>query len=193
MLPATPAGFRLYGAWGTISRNQCADSVTWYVEYDSLTGIPGTGAIQLTATKVGGDSVAGGFASATPVAATPITVNGIEGFVFDKGGSYALIGWTTEDAAITLSGPVSEGDIASLVQVADAVVLVSPNDPRIVAPADCQIPPGSTCPSLGATPSPSPSSAVLSLDALPSPSPTPTAYPSATPSPYPTATPTPAA
>ena len=26
MLPATPAGYELYGAWGTISRNHCADS-----------------------------------------------------------------------------------------------------------------------------------------------------------------------
>jgi hypothetical protein len=189
MLPATPAGFRLYGAWGTISRNQCADSVTWYVEYDSLTGIPGTGAIQLTVTKVGGDSVAGGFASATPVAATPITVNGIEGFVFDKGGSYALIGWTTGGAAITLAGPVSHSDIASLVQVADSLVLLSPDDPRIVAPADCQVPPGSTCPSDSPTaiPTPTPTpSPTASDDALPSPSPTPTATP------YPTATPTPA-
>jgi hypothetical protein len=189
LLPSVPAGYRLYGAWGTISRNQCANSVTWYVEYDSVTGIPGTGAIQLTVTKVGGDSLAGGFASATPVAATPITVNGIEGFVFNKDGAYAVIGWTTGGAAITLAGPVSNGDIASLVQVADSLVRVASDDPRIVAPGDCQVPPGSTCPSLSATPSPSPSAdsaTDLALAATLVPTPTPTAAtPTATP--YPTA------
>jgi hypothetical protein len=164
MLPATPAGYRLYGAWGTISRNQCADSVTWYVEYDSTTAAVGTDEIQLTVTKVGGDSLAGGFASARPVASTPITVNGIEGFVFDKESGYALIGWTTGGAAVTLAGPVSHGDTASLVQVADSLVLLSPGDPRIVAPADCEVPPGSTCPSDSPTPLPT-----LSASATPTP------------------------
>jgi hypothetical protein len=180
LLPATPAGYVLYGAWGTISRNQCANSVTWYVEYDPASGAPGDGtnAIQVTVTKVGGDSVAGAFASATPVAATPITVNGIEGFVFDKGSSYAVIGWSAGGAAITLSGPVSNGDVASLVQVADSLVLAAPNDPRIVAPADCQVPAGSTCPSLSATPSPSPSTD----------SPVPTVAPTPTPTTIPTPT-----
>jgi endoglucanase len=178
LLPAAPAGYHLYGAWGTISRNQCANSVTWYVEYDLASGPVGAGGIQLTVTKVGGDSVAGGFASATPVAATPIMVNGIAGFVFNKDGAYAVIGWTTGGAAITLAGPVSNGDIASLVQVADSLVLVAPDDPRIVAPADCQVPPGSTCPSLTATPSPSPSPTVTAT-----PRSTPTSYPTATPSP----------
>jgi hypothetical protein len=157
MLPATPAGYLLYGAWGTISRNQCADSVTWYVEYDSTSAPAGTDTIQITVAKVGGDSLAGGFASARPVASTPITVNGTQGFVFNKDGSYAVIGWTTNGAAITLAGPVSHGDIASLVQVADSVVLLSPDDPRIVEPADCQVPPGSTCPSDSPTPGPTPS------------------------------------
>ena len=157
MLPATPAGYLLYGAWGTISHNQCADSVTWYVEYDSTSAPAGTDAIQITVAKVGGDSLAGGFASARPVASTPITVNGTQGFVFNKDGGYAVIGWTTNGAAITLTGPVSHGDIASLVQVADSVVLLSPDDPRIVEPADCQVPPGSTCPSDSPTPGPTPS------------------------------------
>ena len=163
MLPATPAGYSLYGAWGTISRNQCADSVTWYVEYDPASGAPGDGtnAIQVTVTKVGGDSTAGDFASARPVASTPITVNGIEGYVFNKDNSYASIGWTSGGAAITLSGP-SAGGVESLVKVADSLVLLSPDDPRIVAPADCQVPPGSTCPSKGATPT---------LSMTPSPSP----------------------
>jgi hypothetical protein len=175
MLPATPAGYVLYGAWGTISRNQCADSVTWYVEYDPVSGAPGDGtnAIQLRVTKVGGDSVEGEFASARPVASTPITVNGVDGFVFSKDSSYSVIGWTTGGAAITLDGPVSNGDIQSLVTVADSLVLVSPSDPRIVAPTNCQVAPGNTCgiesPTPIATPIPSPGAATATA----SPSPTP--------------------
>jgi hypothetical protein len=159
MLPATPAGYVLYGAWGTISRNQCANSVTWYVEYDPASGAPGdsTNAYQVTVTKVGGDSLDGDFASARPVASTPITVNGVEGYVFSKDGAYSAIGWTTGGAAITLAGPVSHGDIQSLVSVADSMVLLSPSDPRIVAPADCQVPAGSVCGSDSPTPIPSPS------------------------------------
>ena len=166
MLPATPAGYSLYGAWGTISRNQCADSVTWYVEYDPASGAPGDGtnAIQVTVTKVGGDSTAGDFASARPVASTPITVNGIEGYVFNKDNSYAAIGWTNGGAAITLSGPAS-GGVQSLVAVADSLVLLSPDDARILAPANCQVPPGSVCGSDSATP-------VGSASPTPSPSPT---------------------
>ncbi len=154
MLPATPAGYVLYGAWGTISRNQCADSVTWYVEYEPAGGTPGSGtnAYQVTVTKVGGDSMNGDFASARPVASTPITINGIDGVVFNKDNAYTSIGWMKGGAEITLSGPVSNGDIASLVQVADSLVLLSPTDPRIVAPADCQVPPGSVCGSDSATP-----------------------------------------
>jgi hypothetical protein len=154
LLPATPAGYVFYGAWGTISRNQCADSVTWYAEYDSTSTPAGTGGIQLTVTKDGGDSRDGAFASARPVASSPITVNGVEGFVFDNTSNSALIGWTTGGAAITLSGPVSNGNLASLVQVADSLVLLSPTDPRIVAPADCQVPAGSVCGSDSATPIP---------------------------------------
>jgi hypothetical protein len=159
LLPATPAGYVLYGAWGTISRNQCANSVTWYVEYDPVSGAPGDGthAIQVTVTKVGGDSLDGDFASARPVASTPITVNGIEGYVFSKDSAYSAIGWTSGGAAITLAGPISNGDIQSLVTVADSLTLLSPNDPRIVAPADCQVSPGTVCGSMTATPSPSPS------------------------------------
>ena len=131
MLPATPAGYVLYGAWGTISRNQCADSVTWYVEYDPASGTPGDGtnAYQVTVTKVGGDSTAGEFSSARPVASTPITVNGIEGYVFSKDGSYAVIGWTTGGAAITLAGPVSHGDIQSLVSRRRLVGVAQPDRP----------------------------------------------------------------
>jgi hypothetical protein len=166
MLPATPAGYVFYGAWGTISRNQCADSVTWYVEYDPASGAPGDGtnAIQLRVTKVDGNSMEGDFASARPVASTPITVNGSEGYVFMKEAAYAGIGWTTGGAAITLDGPVTKGDVQSLVSVADSLVLVSPTDPRIVAPGDCRVPAGSVCgsgsnsPTPIATASPSPAS-----------------------------------
>jgi hypothetical protein len=202
MLPATPAGYVLYGAWGTISRNLCVDSVTWYVEYDSTTAPVGTDAIQVTVAKVGGDSLAGNFASARPVASTPITVNGIQGYAFGKDSAYASIGWTTGGAAITLDGPVSGGDIASLVQVADSLVLLSPNDPRIVAPADCQVPAGSVCggdtatptPSLSLTPSPSPGTAAAAATAAATatPSAAPTASPDAgwTANPLPSPTPT---
>jgi hypothetical protein len=159
LLPTVPAGYHLYGAWGTISRNQCANSVTWYVEYDPASGTNGSGddTIQLTVTKVGGDSLDGDFASARPVASTPITINGIEGYVFSKDSVYTAIGWTSGGAQITLAGPISKGDVASLVAVADSLVLVNPNDPRIVAPADCQVPAGSVCGSDSPTPSPSPS------------------------------------
>ena len=183
MLPATPPGYVLYGAWGTISRNHCADSVTWYVEYDPASGTPGDGtnAYQVRVTKVGGDSTAGEFSSARPVASTPITVNGIEGYVFSKDNVYTSIGWTTGGAAITLSGPVSNGGVASLVQVADSLVLLGPNDPRVVAPAGCQVPPGSVCGSDSPTPiataGPSSTSAANegpSRSATPVPSPTPT-------------------
>ncbi|HEY0870824.1 MAG TPA: hypothetical protein VGD55_10535 [Acidothermaceae bacterium] len=183
MLPATPAGYVLYGAWGTISRNQCANSVTWYAEYDPVSGAPGDGtnAIQVTVTKLGGDSLEGDFASARPVASTPITVNGIEGYVFSKDNAYTAIGWTSGGAQITLAGPISHGDIQSLVTVADSLTLLSPNDPRIVAPADCQVPAGSVCGSDSATPSPSLSPSTDSRTATVAPTPYPT-----TPTPTPT-------
>jgi hypothetical protein len=188
MLPATPAGYVLYGAWGTISRNLCADSVTWYVEYEPVAGTPGSGtnAYQLTVTKVGGDSVRGDFASRSPVASTPITVNGTEGYVFDKGTSYAVIGWTMGGASITLGGP---GDTASLVHVADSVALLNPGDPRIVAPANCQVPPGSTCPSESARPTPTVTPTPKGGPTLTG-SPTPTGNPTQANSPAPTDTPT---
>jgi hypothetical protein len=192
MLPATPAGYVLYGAWGTISRNQCANSVTWYIEYDPASGAPGSGtnAYQVMVTKVGGDSTAGEFSSARPVASTPITVNGIDGYVFSKDGSYSVIGWTTGGAAITLAGPVSHGDIQSLVAVADSLALVSPTDPRIVAPADCQVPAGSVCGSDSATPvaSVSASPDTATATASPSDGSSMTAYPIPSPSPTPTPT-----
>ena len=143
MLPATPAGYVLYGAWGTISRNHCADSVTWYVEYDPAAGTPGAGtdAYQLTVTKVGGDSVHGDFASARPVASTPITVNGAEGYVFDKGKQLRRHWMDDGRRGDHPRRPGQPGDLASLVTVADSLAAADPSDPRIVAPADCQVPP----------------------------------------------------
>jgi hypothetical protein len=178
MLPATPAGYALYGAWGTISRNHCADTTTWYVEYDHVLAAPdaGTEAIQLTVTKFGDHAT--GDASATPVAATPVTVGSVEGSVIEKDGAYAVIAWTIAGAQIALGAPISNGDIGPLVQVANSVVLVSAGDPRIVAPADCQVPPGSTCPSGSARPTPTVSpSPNLTADPFygPPPTPTPTA------------------
>ncbi|HEY3926171.1 MAG TPA: hypothetical protein VGL75_16535 [Acidothermaceae bacterium] len=192
MLPATPAGYVLYGAWGTISRNQCADSVTWYVEYDPASGAPGDGtnAIQLRVTKVDGDSMQGDFASARPVASTPITVNGSEGYVFMKEDTYAGIGWTTGGAAITLDGPVSNGDVQSLVSVADSLTLVSPSDARIVAPGDCQVPAGSVCGGDSATPTTSPSSGAATATATPSSPPAANEGPPGSAIPVPSPTPT---
>ncbi|HWF41125.1 MAG TPA: hypothetical protein VN683_03470, partial [Acidothermaceae bacterium] len=164
------------------SRNQCADSVTWYVEYDPASGTPGDGtnAYQVTVTRVDGDSTAGEFSSARPVASTPITVNGIEGYIFSKDNAYTTIGWTDGGAAITFSGP-SAGGVQSLVSVADSLTLLSPTDPRIVAPADCQVPAGSVCGGDTATPIPSASPTSTSAvnagspgSATPVPSPKPT-------------------
>ena len=133
----------------------------------------GTEAIQLTVTKFG-DHATGG-ASATPVAATPVTVGSVEGSVFEKDGAYALIAWTIGGAQIALGAPISNGDIDPLVKVANSVVLVSAGDPRIVAPADCQVPPGSTCPSASAAPPPTVSpSPDLTADPFIGPVPTPT-------------------
>ena len=36
VLPAPPPGYTLYGAWGTIDRSLCPDTVNWYVEYDKV-------------------------------------------------------------------------------------------------------------------------------------------------------------
>lgn len=57
LLPEVPPGYHLYGAWGTISRNGCLDSATWYVEYDrseyDRSGANNDGqAIQLSVTRV---------------------------------------------------------------------------------------------------------------------------------------------
>jgi hypothetical protein len=194
MLPATPAGYVLYGAWGTISRNLCADSVTWYVEYDPVGGAPGSGsgALQLAVTRAGDPEVApqsgspakdlAGYSDATPVAAAPVRIGAVLGTVIEKDSSYALIDWTTGGAQISLAGPVTGGDVARLLQVANSVELVSPGDARIVAPADCQVPPGSVCGSDSATPVPT---------ASVTPSPTPTSTPEPTSSPTPTSTVTP--
>src|SRR5664279_5171116 len=114
-----------------ISRSHCADSVRWYVEYDPVSGPADFGSLQLTVTKVG--DYAAGRGTATPVPATPITVGGTEGTVIEKDGAYALIGWAIGGAQIALAGPVSNGDFAPLVKLADSLVLVNPDDPRIVA------------------------------------------------------------
>jgi hypothetical protein len=186
LLPATPAGYVLYGAWGTISRNQCANSVTWYVEYDPVSGAPGDGtnAIQLAVSPVGGGQ-SPGYPHPTPAGATHVVINGHDGAVLqtDSTGSYATDEWVDGGADLRLSAPIVAGDLGSLIALSNSFVLVAPDDPRIVAPADCQVPAGSTCPSLSATPSPSPS---------PTDSATATAAPSANaPTPYPTATPSP--
>lgn len=175
MLPATPAGYVLYGAWGTISRNLCADSVTWYVEYDPVGGATGSGtdAIQLRVTEVGGGQTAG-YAKGTPPGALHVTVGGHDGRLLAEG-TYGIVEWASGGDDIQLNAPIVDGNIASLVHVADSVVLLNPTDPRIVAPADCQVPPGSVCGGDSATPTPTVSpNSTLTADPLVGPLPTPT-------------------
>ncbi len=102
--------------------------------------------IQVTVTKVGGDSTERRFASARPVASTPITVNGIQGVRLQQGRCVHLHRLDERVARRSPSPARSAtATLQSLVTVADSLVLLSPNDPRIVAPANCQVPPGSVC------------------------------------------------
>jgi hypothetical protein len=181
ILPITPAGYQLYGAWGTISRNNCLDSATWYVEYDNKQ-LPSP--IQLSVGRIAGGSNAFGR-TASPVAAVPVTIAGNAGLFFFKE-SYGSLIWRADGLSFQLSGPIVGGKPDALVAVAESLIAVPATDPRIVPPANCQVPPGSTCPSSTDSPTPTPSDASVSteiptanasLTAWPTPSPTPTASP----------------
>jgi hypothetical protein len=177
ILPNTPAGYQLYGAWGTISRNNCLDSVTWYVEYDNKQ-LPSP--IQLMVGRIAGDPNALRL-SPSPVAAVPVTIAGNAGWFFFKE-SYGSLIWRADGLSFQLSGPITGGKPDALVAVADSLIAVSATDPRIVAPLDCQVPPGSTCPSsTDGPPTPTPSDGSVSTEvptanstvtALPTPTPT---------------------
>lgn len=181
ILPNTPAGYQPYGAWGTISRNNCLDSVTWYVEYDNKQ-FPSP--IQLSVGRIAGEPGAAGPIP-SPVAAIPLTIAGHPGWFFFKE-SYGSLIWRADGLSFQLSGPIVGGKPDALVAVAESLIAVPATDPRIVPPANCQVPPGSTCPSSTDSPTPTASdgsvsteipTANSSLTAWPTPSPTPTASP----------------
>jgi hypothetical protein len=149
LFPSAPAGFHLYGEWGTIARNGCPDSATWYIEYDQADS--GLWNISLRVTRAGLGPLDGDLSSAT---FTPVTVAGHSAMLDASGG--ALV-WRDGGAELTLSAPSSAGDLVAL---ADTLVAVPSDDPRIEAPADCRVPPGNTCPSASSsattTPTPTP-------------------------------------
>jgi hypothetical protein len=175
ILPNTPAGYQLYGAWGTISRNNCLDSVTWYVEYDNKQ-LPSP--IQLMVGRIAGDPNALRL-SPSPVAAVPVTIAGNAGWFFFKE-SYGSLIWRADGLSFQLSGAITGGKPDALVAVADSLIAVSATDPRIVAPLDCQVPPGSTCPSSTDSPTPTPSDGSVSTE-IPTANTTVTALPTPTP------------
>lgn len=161
LLPSVPTGYHLYGAWGTISRNGCLGSATFYVEYDA--DVPGDGRqnIQVRVLRVG----TGGnpnYPAPLPSDAQAVKVNGHPGHMIDLNGKgVRLVEWTANNVDLQLVAPMTNGSAASVLALADSLVAVAPADPRIKAPANCQVPPGSTCSSPSgmpkATGSPSPS------------------------------------
>jgi len=185
LLPSVPAGYHLYGAWGTISRNGCANSATWYVEYDhdGTANPPGANAIQLEVTHATADAEAGqtpsqelagsaqpsasgsaqpstsgpAAAAATasasaPAIGSPIDLAGVLGrYVSGKGGTGTLV-WSIDGLTFDLTAPTNGDDPAALGAIARSLVAVSPDDPRIVAPANCRVPAGQVCESPSSQP-----------------------------------------
>lgn len=137
LLPTVPAGYTLYGAWGTIARNDCAGSQTWYVEYDK----------SADATTNISISVRPAAAEAHPEAATATTVQGHPAWLLNKDATYGFVVWQAGGLDFQVSGPMVGGTGDALVAVANALTAVSVDDPRIVAPTNCQVPAGSSCPS----------------------------------------------
>jgi hypothetical protein len=171
LLPKTPAGYEMYGAWGTISRNNCLDSATWYVEYD----------------KVGDSSAPIQLRVSWSVDPTynrlpnsvAVTVAGHAGWFMSKDASFGMVMWSLGGRiVIDLSGPIVGGKPDALVAVAEALIAVPVNDSRIVAPANCQVAPGNVCPSAPPTPN-----AGDAANSTPVPSATPYATAPATPIP----------
>lgn len=151
LLPSTPSGYTFYGAWGTIARNDCAGSQTWYVEYDQLADV--TTNISISVRPTG--------AEAHPEAAVAATVQGHPAWLLGKGGSYGVVVWQAGGLDFQVAGPTAGGSSDALLAVANALAPVAVDDPRIIAPAGCQVPAGSTCPSDpaatgGPTPTPTP-------------------------------------
>ena len=153
MLPATPAGYHLYGAWGTIDRSMCADTATWYVEYDDAAGDGNAdnNAIQLTAHR----SYPGEpYPSQVPdTAVTKVSVGGQPAGLMDLNGKGAgVLQWTRGDVNFQLIAPLADGSSASILALADSLVAVPADDPRIKAPAGCEVPAGDVC--VGSSPLP---------------------------------------
>ena len=153
MLPATPAGYHLYGAWGTIDRSMCADTATWYVEYDDVAGDGNAdnSAIQLTAHRsYPGES----YPSPVPdTALTTVSVGGQPAGLMDLNGKgVGVLQWTRGDVNFQLVAPLANGSPASILALADSLVAVPADDPRIKAPAGCEVPAGDVC--VGSSPLP---------------------------------------
>ncbi len=162
LLAKAPAGYHLDGAWGTISRNGCADSATWYVEYRSDVGGRN---VELRVQPV--DSATPGgqpYSSAVPTPATSVAVGGHSGIEFGKGAGFTSVDWTVDGAELSLDGP-AQGSYGTLLDLAKTVVAVAPDDSRIQPPAGCAgASPGEVCgghtasPSSAANPSATPTS-----------------------------------
>jgi hypothetical protein len=187
LLPKVPAGYRLYGAWGTIARNMCPDSVTWYVEYDPIADANGSN-ISISVTKMGAGTVGPAVDMANT---TPGVVAGQPAQVFGKG-PYGTVTWLRDGLFFTVSAPMTDAKAGSLFALADSLVAVGPGDPRIVAPANCDVPPGRVCDSPTSTanpPTPIPSGGRTgegpSVSSTLSPTSTPTASAGDTPNPKP--------
>jgi hypothetical protein len=187
LLPTIPAGYHLYGAWGTIARNMCPDSATWYVEYDPSADGNGLN-ISVSVTRIGAGTVG---PVVDPANTTPGTVAGQPARVFGKG-PYGTVTWLRDGLFFTVSAPLTDAKTDGLFALADSLVAVGPADPRIVAPANCDVPPGGVCDGPSSTakpPTPTPSGgrtgegpSASSTQALSS---TPTASPGDTPIPNP--------
>jgi hypothetical protein len=125
LLTPTPAGYELVGAWGTISRNKCPDSATWYVEY-------GVGAahkeenIDLEVQPAGTQTV-------TPSRSVSVDVSGHSGTFFGDSSRGSVV-WSADGNLFQLSGPITDGRPDSLLALAETLTAVAPDDARIMPP-----------------------------------------------------------
>jgi hypothetical protein len=78
------------------------------------------------------------------VSGTPVTVDGVTGHFYDNKGA-GMLTWTASGVRFQLSAPLNDGS-ASLVALANSLVRVSADDPRIKPPANCKVPAGEVCP-----------------------------------------------
>lgn len=173
LLPSPPTGYHLYGAWGTIDRGLCADTVTWYVEYDKGQGDKGRlgdqDSIQLDVTPVNGrapGAVASGGNLSIPsgaptwtespigtaaeakeapsASASAVSVGGHQTAYFGSP-DHGALDWVADGLQFRLSGPVDHGSPDQLLALANSLVAVAPDDPRITPPPGCDVPAGSVC------------------------------------------------